>query len=160
MPLISAPDCVFASYLEWMAAFSLLLLTSFFRCSTSEASLTFSAASLTFSASRSALSDMQPQLISLLREFAISAWLQTTCRAGCHCRTLPLDLRLFCSPSHTALPPSSVGQHHVCAQSWQITYRLTTCQKLPYWNGDRFSKPSFWVSILILQGVESEKIRF
>ena len=61
-----------------------------------------------------ALSDMQPQLISLLREFAISAWLQTTCRAGCHCRTLPLPKS--CSCRHIA----DVRQFPGIAESFQL----------------------------------------
>ena len=57
---------------------------------------------------------MQPQLISLLREFAISAWLQTTCRAGCHCRTLPLPKS--CSCRHIA----DVRQFPGIAESFQL----------------------------------------
>lgn len=61
-----------------------------------------------------ALSDMQPQLISLPREFAISACLQTTCRAGCHCRTLPLPKS--CSCRHIA----DVRQFPGIAESFQL----------------------------------------
>ena len=61
-----------------------------------------------------ALSDMQPQLISLLWEFAISAWLQTTCRAGCHCHTLPLPKSCCCG--HIA----DVRQFPGIAESFQL----------------------------------------